>query len=386
MKGFVVALLAKCMQIIAAIFRLFPLKKRVVLMSRQSSEPSESYLILRDELLKNLSSKQVVMCLCKPETKSSKGAFILGTLKQLFYASTSRFIIVDGYVPAVSIPKKPRKTAVMQTWHSMGAIKKFGYQCLDTPAGRTSAAAKTAHMHGNYDIVAASGPGVISVYAQAFNYPKTAVAPLGMLRMDYLLNEDASKIRKENFAKACEAHPYLCGEKNVIIYAPTLRKGEGYENWIEDNLHALASACTQDCTLVYCGHPLENDAAASLEEEFSCLHIVHDFATIDVLEAAHTVITDYSAIAFDAAMLNKNTIFYVPDIDKYKKSPGLNIDLGDSSICFASKDAHKIMEVAAQNEHEGFKAWLDFCNKYFEGITPNVAQRYCEIIIKHLQQ
>ena len=380
-----VALLAKCIQIIAAIFRLFPLKNRVVLMSRQSDTPSESYVILQDELRKNLKDNQIVLCLCNPETKSSKLSFILGTLKQIFYASTSKFIVVDGYIPAVSIPKKPRKSIVMQTWHSMGAIKKFGYQCLDTPAGRSSKAARAAHMHENYDIIAAPGPGAVSVYEKAFNYHKDKIAPIGMLRMDYLLNTEASKKRKANFEKACKEEAFLTDNKRVIIYAPTFRKGKHYEGWLEKSLKDLASECPPNSIIVYCGHPLEKDAASYLEDSFSCLHIMHNYSTIDILEAADVVITDYSAVAFDAAVLKKNTLFYVPDIQEYKASPGLNIDLENKSICFASNNAKEIMKVATENKHDGFDAWLNFCNKYFEDVTPNVAQRYTQIITDYLK-
>ena len=441
-----VALLAKCMQIIAAIFRLFPNKKRIVLISRQSGKISESYKILREELLKTLAAEKVILCLCEPETKSSRATFLAGTLKQLYYASTSSFIVIDGYVPAVCIPKKSNKTTVLQAWHSMGAVKKFGFQCVGTSAGRSAHAAHIAHMHENYDIIAAAGPGAIDAFAQAFNYPKSAIKPIGMLHFDYILNPRYSQARNENFALACKKYPFLrgCGArggavdggaaggsdvaggvagtgvggdadadaaagdgvgggtssnascssrsnkhadasaKKIIIYAPTLRKGSGYENWAQNNVRALASTCPQNACLVYCGHPLETNSVTALESEFDCLHVVQDFSTIDILQAADLVITDYSAIAFDAALLNKNTAFYVPDIEKYKASPGLNINLEDKSICVSSKDAAEIMNLARCKQHAGFDAWIAFCKQYFADVTPYVAQRYASIILEHL--
>ena len=75
----------------------------------------------------------------------------------------------------------------------------------------------------------------------------------------------------------------------------------------------------------------------------------------------------------------------MPDIQEYKASPGLNIDLENKSICFASNNAKEIMKVATENKHDGFDAWLNFCNKYFEDVTPNVAQRYTQIITDYLK-
>lgn len=38
------------------------------------------------------------------------------------------------------------------------------------------------------------------------------------------------------------------------------------------------------------------------------------------------MITDYSSIVYEAYLLNKKVLFYIPDIERYRKSPGLNVD------------------------------------------------------------
>ena len=40
------------------------------------------------------------------------------------------------------------------------------------------------------------------------------------------------------------------------------------------------------------------------------------------------VVTDYSSIVFEAYLLGIPTVFYVPDLDEYRRSPGLNTDPG----------------------------------------------------------
>ena len=49
-------------------------------------------------------------------------------------------------------------------------------------------------------------------------------------------------------------------------------------------------------------------------------------ASIDVLSWVDYVVTDYSAVAFEAAVASKKVLFYVPDIEEYRRSPGLNVD------------------------------------------------------------
>ena len=53
------------------------------------------------------------------------------------------------------------------------------------------------------------------------------------------------------------------------------------------------------------------------------------YNTFDLLRIADYIITDYSAVAFEASILNKPIYFYVYDIEDYKKTRGLNIDLLD---------------------------------------------------------
>jgi CDP-ribitol ribitolphosphotransferase len=43
-----------------------------------------------------------------------------------------------------------------------------------------------------------------------------------------------------------------------------------------------------------------------------------DDPTPELLAIADVVITDYSTIVFDASLLNKSMVFYVPDYEKYK--------------------------------------------------------------------
>jgi CDP-ribitol ribitolphosphotransferase len=46
----------------------------------------------------------------------------------------------------------------------------------------------------------------------------------------------------------------------------------------------------------------------------------------DLLPLCSAVITDYSAIAFEAAAIDVPSYFYVYDIDEYRRDTGLNID------------------------------------------------------------
>lgn len=336
------SVIARLLQAIAYLFKFFPFRRRIVFMSRQNSKLSLDFRLLIDELEIERPQIEIITCLTNPETsKKNLPQFIVGTIKQLYYVQTSSIIIIDGYIPAVSIPKKRAKTTVVQMWHALGAIKKFGLQCLDTPAGRTSSAAKNAHMHENYDYIIAGGPGAITAYSNAFGYPENIIKPFGLPRIDYLLDPASDSPRHKKAASLARCNPFLNNGKINILYAPTLRKGPGYENWLTESLYHLTEhygvEYNDSFNLIIAGHPLDLGFDKELLRQYPQVHFIPGTPTIDLLEFADIVVSDYSAIIFEAGLLDKQIDYYLPDYEHYTYSPGLNIDPNNLTVDYIKK-------------------------------------------------
>lgn len=380
-------LLSLCLRILAFFMRLAPRKPIVALMSRQSSKPSLDFTMIHDQLVEDLGEGAVRTCFIEPESKG-KVAFALGTFKQLSLASRAKVIMVDDYVPAVSIPKKDPAVTVIQIWHSLGAIKKFGYQTIDTPAGHSMATAKAGCMHEKYDIILSSGPGAIPAYAKAFGYDESVFRATGLPGMDFLLDRSPDSPRMQAAARIVQENPFLTNGNRNVVYAPTLRRGPGYEGWIDVNLRALAEACpTTGVNLIFSGHPLDKEASRGVVDEYEVLHIVENARSIDIFELADCIITDYSAMSLDAGLLGKDTCFYLPDYEMYAASPGMNVDLMDRSIAFASTDAAEIMAQAVAVDPAAqvyFDRWRTFALDYLGHPEPGITQRICRLAESYL--
>ena len=82
---------------------------------------------------------------------------------------------------------------------------------------------------------------------------------------------------------------------------------------------------------------------------------------------ADYIITDYSGIAIEAAILNKKTLYYVFDYEEYDKNTGINIDLFKEmpNCCF--KDAKKLC-------------------KYIDVKDGTSTKKICDLIIKCLRK
>lgn len=390
-------LMAIVLRMLANILHILPRKQRVALLSRQSEKMSMDYRMLADELQKRLGKDNVVVCLTEPESKNVP-KFVIGTLRQLVIACTSKVIVVDGYVPAVSIPTKSKGTTVIQMWHSPGAIKKFGYQCLDTPAGRSRESAEAGRMHRNYDYVIAGGPGAVRAFSEAFDYPHEQVVALGLPRIDFLLAKTPCE-RSKRAERILKENEFLSNGKPTILYAPTLRKGAGYnEDWLTHNLGQLASALeakgekgNAPANLVITGHPLNGDFSEALLKEHPCIHEVPRAATIDLISVSDAMVSDYSAVALEAALLGIPVELYVPDLEQYEQSPGLNIDLKAAAPLSTHQNAGEAMAQAltmAQAHHEGRDARNDFsklADVYFQGIDVGCTQRIADLVVSKLQ-
>ena len=66
--------------------------------------------------------------------------------------------IIDGYCIPVSVLHHRKELRVVQVWHALGAIKKFGRQALSVPGGRDKELAERMGMHKHYDAVLQQKP------------------------------------------------------------------------------------------------------------------------------------------------------------------------------------------------------------------------------------
>src|SRR5699024_7702132 len=109
-------------------------------------------------------------------------------------------------------------------------------------------------------------------------------------------------------------YPQLKKKKN-ILYVPTFRRNETID--IDKIIEAVDK---EKYNLIIRLHPLDQ---TKVKDEYK---ISEKYSTFDLIKFADYIITDYSAIAFEIATLNKPLFFYVYDINKYSRKRGVNIN------------------------------------------------------------
>lgn len=360
---------------------LFPQRRKIVLLSRQAARPLD-FALLVPELSRRFPDRRIVWC-CVAEIGRMSVSLMV---RQIWHVATAELCLVDGYVPAVSLPKRHR-SRVVQVWHALGAIKKFGYQALDTPAGRPSRIARELRMHRGYDLVIAGLPGAVPVFSEAFDVPEERIAALGLPRVDYLRSPLFAERRRKRFTRAdrvlAEAfvrYPEDVRERPLVLYAPTFRKANADEHWlahaVDDLRQALAGA---NVRIAVAGHPLEH-AHDEAGEAGAPVAFVHGVATIDLLHAASYVVTDYSTVAFEAGFAEKPVLFYVPDIEEYRLSPGLNVDPLRDLPTLSSQSAAGLAPVIAGEKPYDAGAFRAFMEWKARGVDDGAIERIADLL------
>lgn len=318
-----------CLSFLYGFLKIFPTKpKKVLFLSRQADDLSLDFVMLKDQLLQNDPDIEIVaICNRLDDSKSGLLGFAWDTLRSMYHMATSRVCVLDAYWPVISILKHKDKLTVIQMWHAIGKIKKSGYQTLGKTSGRSAQTAELLAMHRNYDIIIAGGEAWNPYYCLSFDTTEDKLVNIGLPRIDHLLQTEEA-----NRKAVYEVYPQL-QEKQVILYAPTFRRN------MELQWEPLLDEIDFDrYILLIKGHPNQK-----IECDHPGVMMCPEFKAVDLLAVCDYLITDYSAIAVEAAVLNKKTYYYLYDFDAYMENNGINVSPFDSMPGCAFHDAKSLM-------------------------------------------
>ena len=227
---------------------------------------------------------------------------------------TSKVIVTDDYVKYLRhFPVRPDQR-VIQLWHACGAFKKFGQR------GTNMSLATDAATHAQYNMVSVSGSAIRTIYADAFHINVKKVKALGCPRTDVFFNQT---LIEETRTKIYKKHPELEG-RFIIIYAPTFRDigNDRTKFHPEIDFDKLSRELLSDQEFIICPHPLMKNKI--VPKEYPNIHVMRDFSTNELMFISDMLITDYSSVIFEYALLKKPMAFFCYDLAIYSRGFYLN--------------------------------------------------------------
>lgn len=354
------------------IYRLFkrgPTRNRVAFFTRQADCLTPDFKLIIAELKRRSPDTEIVY-VCKRLNGGVWGActYLFTFFRQMSALGTARIAVIDGYIPVVSYLDQRDDLYVLQTWHAFGAFKKFSYHAINTEGGRSGAIAQSFRMHANYSAVLCGGEASRQVFARAFNMDVSKILIMPLPRYDELI-------------AVAEKGP-VAGTEDTVLYAPTFRDTDTEINLT--GIRKLVRACSkQGLTLILKLHPLlEGSMSADDVAKLGCT-LAPRISAQELMSMVGHVVTDYSAIAFEAAVAEKPVWFYMFDASEYVNSRGLILNPQDviPSRCFADAD-----ELVARIKNDGSVTaeQRQFKEKFVSAPKTTATRDIVELILKQL--
>lgn len=356
------------LRLLYLLFKPFPIRNKVVMLSRESDTEPIDFRLIREELAR-ISPETRVVEFCRKQTKRTNPiTYCAFLLRSLYHIATAAVAVTDTYSIPLCVLKHKKGLTVFQIWHAVGAVKRFSYQCLDRPGGHTSRMARQMAMHRNYDYIFCTSRATRKIYAEAFDTAEEKILPIGMPRVDYIRRPDPDL--RERYLRR---YPQLRG-KQIVLYLPTFR--DGLDRGVQALVEA-AEAYRDTVALLVKPHPLSR---FPLPEEN---RTGAGWSTYDLMKVCDAVITDYSASSLEASLLHKPVYFYLFDKEDYVSQQGLNIDPEEELPLASFRDAAQLMRSISLDGYE-YEALEAFCGRYIETADENNTEAVTAFISEFL--
>ena len=222
---------------------------------------------------------------------------------------------------------------VVQLWHGI-PLKRIG---LDSPETTRSAilprsravsralAALYARTMRQISLLPAASHLVRGRLETAFGLDDARVPVTGEPRVDVLSAGTPADRRRTARAAIAAALDRDLADRTVLLYAPTWRDGASDpavptpEEWQRID----AFLARRDATLLVRSHPL---GAGEYRPPSDRVRLLGSDLVADVtpvLPGIDALVTDYSSLAFDAALVPLPVVFFAPDLEEYAARRGL---------------------------------------------------------------
>lgn len=294
----------------------------------------------------------------------------------------TNFKLVDKFIPK-------KEQIYVQCWHGT-PLKKLGYDLEKSDNVMNSIDEirdkyKTdAH---RFTYLLSPSKFTTEKFATAWNLKEfgreDALLEEGYPRNDFLSNATAEDIEEIKVKLGMDQ----IGDKKIILYAPTWRdnqhqSGVGYTYKTEVDFDKLRDELGDEYVILFRAHYL---VANSFDFD-KYQGFVYDVSKYDDINhlylAADVLITDYSSVFFDYAILEKPMIFYMYDLEDYRDNlRGFYIGLDELPGEIAENELTLIEALKVIDNQYDFNKLREF-NKIYNNLSDgNAAERVIRRII-----
>ena len=307
------------------------------------------------------------------------------SIPYFYYLSRAKYWFVNCKLPMYIVKKDTQ--VYLQTWHGT-PLKRLAHD-IEVPKGTTFYRSKMSveQMYATYDEDVKKYNYMISpnafsskVFQSAFQINKERLIETGYPRNDVLVNTSEAQIQM------IKANLGLPKDKKVILYAPTWRDNsfvsKGYTFSLEVDFHKWKQQLGEEYVVLFKPHYLIiNRFDMSQFKGF----VYEIQASVDISElylVSDILITDYSSVFFDYAILNRPIYFYMFDKQSYAKElRGFYFDIEATLPGDIVEKEHELLDKISEKRYD-YKKLEDF-NKQFNAWHDGTSSKKVLDIVFH---
>ncbi|TWT28442.1 CDP-glycerol glycerophosphotransferase family protein [Planomicrobium sp. CPCC 101110] len=274
---------------------------------------------------------------------------------------------------------KPLETIFVQTWHGT-PLKKLGIDIeeIHMPGTKTSTYKKNFVIESSkWNYLVSPNAYSTEIFRRAFHF-KGKVIESGYPRNDLLANPSAANI------KLIKKKLGIPDKKKIMLYAPTWRDNEFYQKGkykfhFQFNLDNWKREFGEEWVLLSRMHYLvaENfnfTAHAGTVYDVSAYPDIRDLYLVSDM-----MITDYSSVFFDYAILDRPIVFFMYDLEKYRNElRGFYINIEEDApgpIVQTEEELFRAMRELMHTNVQLNPKFVSFKNKFASLEDGNASER-----------
>lgn len=275
---------------------------------------------------------------------------IVGLFQTIKLITQSQIIIADNYFPLLADIVRDERREVIQLWHATGAIKQFGLEEKNTIMRSKLDHERFQRVYQSFTHFVVGSAAMADIFQKSYGASGEQMLYFGFPRTDYLLKSTKP-----------------ISQRKQVVYLPTYRKDNMPQ--LADDLIKLREKLPNETDLVVKVHPTTH----ILNEDRLCniagLKLIkEDQSADDLLLKADCLITDYSSVAFDYALINPTgkLVFYWYDEKIYDEQTGIQSLFKENlpyEVCY---DIDQVA-IVIEKDNEDLSIFNQVWNTYNDG-------------------
>jgi CDP-glycerol glycerophosphotransferase (TagB/SpsB family) len=383
MREIAIELYLFCFKVLFAVVNRAPLQNKITFIDSFG----QNSLLLYDELVRMGLPCQVVF-LHKPNCRYKRtvdakvitfeGANPVDFIRSVYHIATSRYLLIDNYYAFLSVVKFKPGVQCIQLWHAAGAIKKFGLFDESTKYRSKRARKRFVRVYQQFHKVVVGSDAMAEIFMKAFNLSQDHILRTGYPRTDIFYDTEY----RNRVVERLKSENEVLKRKKVILYAPTYRDGQLSQFELKLDFDLMHRELGNEYVLLLRLHPAVRKQVR-LDDRFA--GFVYDYSGYkdvnDLLFIADCLITDYSSIIYEYALLNRPIIFYAYDLEHYSRDRGLWNDYRSMMPGPVVRTTEELVQVIKQGafDLEAIREFSRVWNQYSVG-------RSCKNLVEFLQR